>query len=104
VVDDPDLERRFHRAMVDIYERAKREVGYTATRFIQMVGEKGGLETARYLLSTGPVSDGFVTLWEKGRLDLTVEAHVTSAEFRPLFTAAEIGIAEDRLQSYGMRT
>ena len=39
-----EVERRFNRAMVAIYETAKRELGYNATRFLQMLSEHGGLE------------------------------------------------------------
>ena len=67
---DP-VERQFHKDMVRTYERAKDEAGYVATRFIQLVSEKGGLAAARQLLHGGP-SDGFTALWEKGRLDLSV--------------------------------
>jgi hypothetical protein len=35
-----DLERRFNGAMVSIYETAKRELGYNATRFAQMISDK----------------------------------------------------------------
>jgi len=42
-----DLERRFNGAMVSIYETVKRELGYDATRFVQMISEQGGLTTAR---------------------------------------------------------
>jgi hypothetical protein len=45
-----EIERRFHRAMISIYETAKRELGYNATRFLQMISEQGGLPTARQLL------------------------------------------------------
>jgi hypothetical protein len=38
-----DLQRRFNRAMVSIYETAKRELGYNATRFVQMISEQGGV-------------------------------------------------------------
>lgn len=48
-----DLERTFHRAMVGVYEDAKRDAGYTATRFIQMVSDVGGLDAARRLIN-GP--------------------------------------------------
>jgi hypothetical protein len=34
-----ETERRFHRAMVGIYETAKRELGYNATRFLQNLEE-----------------------------------------------------------------
>jgi hypothetical protein len=42
-----EVERRFHRAMISIYETAKRELGYNATRFLQMISEQGGLAAAR---------------------------------------------------------
>ena len=45
-----ELEAVFHRAMVRVYEDAKRETGYNAVRFVQMVSEQGGLATARQLL------------------------------------------------------
>jgi hypothetical protein len=81
-----EIERRFHRAMISIYETAKRELGYNATRFLQMISEQGGLATARQLLWSEAPSEGFTTLWERNRLDLTVEAHVLLDEFAPLFT------------------
>jgi uncharacterized protein with HEPN domain len=102
-VSSADREHEFHRAMVGVYEGAKREVGYTATRFIQMVSEVGGLDAARRLIN-GPPSDGFTALWEAGRLDLTVEALVLQPQFRQLFTQSELTAAEARLRDYGYRT
>lgn len=96
-----DLEAEFDQAMFEIYRKAKEEVGYNAARFLQMLEEHRGLGTARILLHSATVSDGYVALWERGRLDLTVEALVTSTKFRPLFTPLELGIAVQRLQEYG---
>jgi aromatic ring hydroxylase len=45
-----NLEQKFHRAMINIYERAKKECNYTATAFIQDVSKIGGLATAKKLL------------------------------------------------------
>ena len=98
-----DLERRFNGAMVSIYETAKRELGYNATRFVQMISEQGGLTTAKQLLWSSAPSEGFTTLWERGRLDLTVEAHVLKTEFAPLFADADRDQARDRLEAYGWR-
>lgn len=71
--------------MVAIYEVAKRELGYNASGFLQMVSEQGGLVPAGQLLWSGRPSEGFnggpIT-----RLDLTVEAHVFRPEFAALFT------------------
>jgi hypothetical protein len=77
-----EAERQFHKAMVAIYETAKRELGYNATRFLQMLSEQGGLATAKQLLWSEQPSDGFTTLWSHHRLDLTVEAHVLKQEYR----------------------
>jgi hypothetical protein len=96
-----DLERRFHRAMIGIYETARAECRYTATRFLQMLSTQGGLMTARALLATEAPSDGFTRLWECGRLDLTVEAHVLKPEFAPLFSENERDTARRRLKEYG---
>ena len=98
-----DLQRRFTRAMVSIYETAKRELGYNATRFVQMISEQGGLTTAKQLLWSSAPSEGFTTLWERGRLDLTVEAHVLKTEFAPLFTDDDRDQARERLEAYGWR-
>jgi hypothetical protein len=93
-----ELKQKFHQSMLDIYKTAKRELNYTASYFIQMVSEWGGLETARRLLTKNELSEGFTELYLRDRLDLTVEAHVIKTEFRPLFTPQEIAIAKQRLQ------
>lgn len=96
-----DVERAFDAAMVAIYTTAKRDLGYNATRFLQMVTDEGGLGAARRLLHASSVSDGFTTLWEHARLDLSVEAHVLRPEFAGLFTNRERQIARRRLKDYG---
>lgn len=95
-----DVEREFNRAMVDIYQQARDELNYIATRFIQMVSDQGGVAAARQLLSGQP-SDGFTTLWERGRLDLSVEFHVLLPRFQQLFRPDEHRTARHRLEAYG---
>jgi hypothetical protein len=96
-------ERKFHQAMVQIYETAKRDLGYNATRFLKMVSQDGGLATAKRLLRSDTPSDGFTTLWEHRRLDLTVEAHVLRDEFAALFTDDDREHARERLEQYGWK-
>lgn len=95
------LELEFHRAMVDIYKRARDEAQYVATRYIRMVGEHGGVETARILINSDDPSEGYTALWERGRLDLTVEALVLEPRWHPLFEPEEIEKARQRLREYG---
>jgi hypothetical protein len=98
---DDGLKRGFHEAMIDVYRRAKTEAGYNATRYLQMVSEQGGLDAARTLIRATTVSEGYTALWERGRLDLTVEALVLQSPWRSLFTEAELSIAAKRLTEYG---
>ncbi len=93
--------KEFDQAMRDIYDRARNEANYHATYFRSMLAEHGGLATARKLLAAPAVSDGFAALWERGRLDLTVEALVVRPRFANLFTPAEIEAAHHRLTQFG---
>ena len=45
-----ELKARFDEAMMDVYRRAQNECNYKATRFLRMLHEHRGLETARILL------------------------------------------------------
>lgn len=71
-----EAERAFHSEMVTGADRLKKEIGYNPTRFLNMVANVGGPEAARQLLSGRDASDGFTTLWEAGRLEMSVEATV----------------------------
>jgi hypothetical protein len=96
-----ELEKQFHEAMVDIYRRAKDEVDYNATRYIQMVSDHGGIEAAKILINAGTPSDGYTELWKRGRLDITVEALVVqNPSWYSLFEPEEIERAKQRLQEY----
>jgi hypothetical protein len=94
---------RFDDAMMSVYRRALRECGYNASRFLQMLYDHRGLETARLLLHAPGVSEGYVALWERKRLDLTVEALILAPEWHSLFSEAEREIARTRLIEYGYR-
>ena len=99
-VERAAAEKAFAAAMRDIYLRAKAEAGYNATYFLQMLANEGPLETARRLIGSSQPSEGFTALWERHRLDLTVEAHVIRPEFAQLFTEGERDQAVERLRRY----
>lgn len=95
------LESEFHVLMRSIYDRAKAECNYPATRFLKMLGDHGGVETAHILLRAPNVSDGFVELYLKKRLDLTVEAQILANEkFWPLFSERELDTARRWITEY----
>lgn len=100
---DPEVAAAFRDAMREVYRRAKAEAGYNATYFLQMLSELGEIETARRLIMASKPSQGFTVLWEKGRLDLSVEAQVLRPEFAELFTDDELDAARARLDEYDYR-
>lgn len=95
------LEKEFDQQMLNIYQRAKSEAGYTAGAFFQMLERNGGLETARYLINTSKPSDGYTALYLRNRLDLTVEAVVwDNPQYHSLFSEKEISRVKKRLREY----
>jgi hypothetical protein len=98
--EQPDIHKRFTEAMVDIYRRALRELDYRASRFLQMVTEHGGYETAMTLIHAPQPSEGYTALWERHRLDLTVEAVILLPEWHDLFTDDDRRVARARLEQY----
>src|SRR5207248_472650 len=95
------LQKQFHRAMLDIYEQAKHDVGYNATRFLSMLADRDGVDVAKSLIHAETPSDGYTALWERERLDLTVEAVIQKEQWWPLFTDDDRARAAKRLTQYG---
>ena len=99
--NEDSLKGDFHALMRSIYDRAKAECGYNATRFKKMLEAKGGVETAKALLKSPQISDGFVELLTRGRLDLSVESQlIENPRFWPLFTESELDTARRWLKEY----
>ena len=95
------IEQQFDQAMLNIYIRAKDEAQYNANRFLEMLYQHRGLQTAQILLHSPNVSDGYTALWERKRLDLTVEALILQPKWDELFTDEDRNIARERLQKFG---
>lgn len=98
--DEANLKAKFHEAMLEVY-RVAAEHGYYATRFKQLVDNRGGVGAAKWLLAKEGVQDGLTKLWELGLLAHSTEAVVLQERFRPLFTEAERQEARRRLESLG---
>lgn len=97
----PNLTDEFHAAMFSIYRRAKDEADYPANIFLGMLNDRGGIATAKHLINSSKPSDGYTALYERGRLDLTVEAEVVeNPKWHSLFTADELARARKRLADY----
>ena len=98
------LEAQLDKAMHEIYVRAKEEADYNAGYFLNMLRDLGGIGTAKSLINAPKISDGFAALWERKRLDLTVEAMILKREeFHPMFTEEELAICKKRLHQLGYK-
>lgn len=97
------LEQQWDQEMRALYEEGKNQCGYRATYFLQMVSEYGGVAAAHLLLRKDDLSEGIITLWRYGRLDLTMEARMFQRDaqgdrkWQALFTPEELETARLRL-------
>jgi 5-methylcytosine-specific restriction protein A len=91
-----DFNERIHKAIKESVEKCN----YTPHQFIQMVNEYGAIETAKKLINSSKPSVGYVKLFEKNRLDLTVENIVLEEEWSKLFTEDELKKARQRLKEF----
>ena len=79
------IERRFDAEMHEAYESWKRECSYNATRFLQMLRNRGGAEAARRLLHKKGVSFGLGRLAECRAMQLTSSTTCSSRSSRNCF-------------------
>src|SRR2546425_262183 len=96
----PQLEDQFHQQMINIYRNALTQAHYNATKFLEMVTMQGGLATAKTLLHTLYLPDGVAELWQRGRLDLTMEYMLVQPRWNSLFTENELKTARGRLAGH----
>lgn len=99
-VRTPDL-KKFDAAMEQIYTEAA-GFNYYPTGFLRLLRQNQGLATARQLLRSNAMK-GLTTLWEHGRLDVSVEALILKPEWHHLFTDEERAIASKRLGDFGFK-
>lgn len=91
----------FDEAMLEVYRRALAEADYNASRFLQMLNDHRGVETARILIHAPTVSEVYTALCLRGRLDLTVEAVIyDNPKWHSLFTPDELLKCEQRLRDF----
>jgi len=95
------VEQRFRTELLDLIAECKK-LKYNPSRFSQMIGAKP-FEAVRSLLNASETSDGFGTLFQLKRLDLSVEAVVLKPEWRECFTQAERDSARRRLADAGYK-
>ena len=93
------LELAFEEDMRYICKEAVK-IGYRPRLFAEMLSMKGGLVTAKQLIIQDVPTDGFITLYSKNRLDLSIEHFVIQSKYKELFTDEEIKTCINRLKEY----
>lgn len=97
-----DLEKAFHRRMVELCDRAESEcAGFRPDCLRAAIASEGGRAAAVRLIAEDAAPGGFVRLWELGRLDLSVEAEIQRPEWDALFEPDLRARAAERLERYG---
>ena len=81
------LEQSFNNDMKNIYITAKKDLGYNATRFLQLLSQKGGIEAARQSI----INEAQNTLSEQG----------LSVDVRHIMLVADIMTSEGVVKSIG---
>ena len=98
------LQSEFDAAMIELYRRALVEATYHSSHFLRMLSEHRGLKTAQTLLRPQQESEGFTALWERKRLDLTMEVMIhDNPKWHPLFREQELATCAARLEQHGYK-
>ncbi len=90
----------FHAAVVQHVQAIQDHV-YRPTYFIQVMNERGAYEAACQVIHDQVLPQGFSTLFQANRLDLTIEAFVLQPEWAALFEPQTLRLARDRLAALG---
>jgi hypothetical protein len=93
--DKMNFEERINSAIREMFK-----IGYKPHIFMDMRIEHGTIEAIKRLIHSEEVPSGFTTLWEKQRLDLSVENIIQEPEWTSLFTDGDRQLAKKRLKAY----
>ena len=94
------LKRELRERYISTYNECKK-LKYFPSAFLDMVVSNDDIvETTRKLIHKEGGTSGFTTLYEKRRLDLSVENIILEPRYRELFTEEDLQAARDRLKEY----
>ncbi len=92
------LECEFTDEMLRLYSVTDEAIGSWPTRYLEKIKVVGGLKAAQDALKpTNAIAPSLRRLAKEYRLDLSLEDVVLQEPWRDLFTAAELGVARERL-------
>ena len=94
------LKKSFHQEMIHLYKKITKIVKHKPTRLMDFINKYGGYEAAVKYISTESNVQDFAVLWENERLDLSVEALITSETYRSLFQEDIVTFCDRKLKEY----
>ncbi len=98
-----NLRNKFNLEVLQSVEESKK-IGYVPTRFIQMLQQSGNnAHQVVQQLVLKESTTGLEKLWEKGRLDLSMEAIMIKPQYTELFSEELLNICKKKLQKYGYK-
>lgn len=97
IVDDLPADGDFEKALYGLIEKCSTELGYNPQNMRELIYQYGPSDAVRRILNSRTVSDGYVRLWEAGRLDLAMETLVVDPRFKAMFSPEERAVAQGRL-------
>ena len=93
-----NFENRIDTAIKEMFK-----IGYKPRIFMEMRIRDGTINAIKKLVHSTEIPSGFTTLWEKQRLDLSVENIIQENEWINLFTEEDRLLAKKRLADYGYK-
>jgi len=92
------LEKKLKQVFKETSRICSVQYGYNPTRFLQMLENKGPVQTAIELVMAPRIHEGFIKLLELNRLDLTVEAIILRQPYCNLFPEEVLKKAKEKLK------
>lgn len=96
-----DLEKKFSEEWMKKAEQAQELENYNAARILNNIQQHGGVSVARRALERTGCSENFELLKNNNRLDLSMEALLTKAEYSVLFEDDEVNTCLELLCECG---
>ena len=97
---DATLEHEYEQALAEAMVHM-RLIGYDATALRKLVATVGGRRASELIAELDDPTEAFVALYRLGRLDLTVEAQMSSGAYRGLFAPHHLSRIARRLAEHG---
>ncbi len=97
-----NLEFELKQDCLDIYDKSRKEIGYTPHRLLSMIDSKGAKLTVIDIINDTEPSKAFFYYLNNERLDLTLEHFIVeNKKYHQIVGEQTVKNAKERLRKYG---